>query len=343
MPPSSRSDAFPSAIFLHSGFRTGSTWFWHRFRQCAETYAYYEPFHGSLGDLRPPAPTDGDAPHDPSLRHPQLDAPVWQEYYPLLNREGGVTHYDWRFAYQNYYDTGANEGQARYIRHLCTHAHARGKLPVFGFCRSLARTPWFRRSGQGINIVTWRNPWDQWASYHAQTQQHQNLYFEFRCFHIACVGRMSPVFGDFFAGLDLPTLWPWQTTAEHEISIMPAFDATATADRFRIFLRVFMLDMLISLHNADLIVDLDRLTAAAAYRQEMGESLRTLCGLPDFSIEDCRLPRHGRLDDAPYVALLQEALGWLTAAAIPLRAGTDDDQAVTRIERSLADCINRLE
>jgi hypothetical protein len=41
------------AVLLHSGFRTGSTWFWNCFRRAANTCAFYEPFHECLAELHP--------------------------------------------------------------------------------------------------------------------------------------------------------------------------------------------------------------------------------------------------------------------------------------------------
>jgi hypothetical protein len=41
-------------IFLHSGFRTASTWVWSRFRANTGTLSYYEVFNERLG--RPDAP-----------------------------------------------------------------------------------------------------------------------------------------------------------------------------------------------------------------------------------------------------------------------------------------------
>src|SRR5262249_21846978 len=36
------------AVFLHGGWRCGSTYIWSRFRDCAGTLCFYEPFHEIL-------------------------------------------------------------------------------------------------------------------------------------------------------------------------------------------------------------------------------------------------------------------------------------------------------
>jgi hypothetical protein len=80
--------------------------------------------------------------------------------------------------------------------------------------------------------------------------------------------------------------------------------------RFRVFMRVFMLDTLISVQHADLVVELDRL-GAADYRGQTAEQLREMCGLPDLCFDDWKLPEHVWGNDADYPALMREAGAFL--------------------------------
>ena len=73
------------SIFLHSGFRSGSTWFWHRFREARGTLAYYEPFHEKLAQLSLAHVSEFGPQHWPS-GHPELAAPYFAEY----RRGGGM-------------------------------------------------------------------------------------------------------------------------------------------------------------------------------------------------------------------------------------------------------------
>ncbi|WP_146002835.1 hypothetical protein [Telmatospirillum siberiense] len=330
----------PPALFLHSAFRSGSTWFWNRFRKAAGTCAYYEPFNEVLASLDPQMVAD----HRPDTwpaGHPALDAPYYAEYAPLLRPDGGVRGYQRRFAYQSYFDDGRDEDQLRYFALLTDHAGRSGLVPVLGFCRSLARLPWLRRHCPGLHLVTWRNPWDQWASYHHLALSHQSSYFEFRAFLIASFGRCHERYRDFFADLYLPPLLAY-TSGDNEAFLDFFFRASHVDHRFRIFLRVFMFDMLNALPHADVVVDLDRMSAEAPYRQAMTESLRIRTGLPDLRFDDCALPRHGWLDDGAYLSGLDDALDFLGDWEKRASAAGIGPAAIDDLKGRLTQCRNDM-
>jgi len=265
-------------IFLHCGFRSGSTWFWHRFRRTREAYAYYEPFHETLASLRLDSLPTSAAEGPPHLRHPLLNAPYHAEYRALLRQTGGVPFYELRMALLNYFDTGPDAAQLNYIELLMRHAQDRNRVPLLGFCRSLGRVGWFREYCPGINIVTLRAPWNRWMSYHRQTSVHGNSYFEFMAFSIALIGRRHGRYRPCFAGLALPEL---ENRAGGDLGTRArnAFDALDERERLRIFLRVFVLEMWIATRHADHVVDLDRLGAEPAYCAAVTETLRAASGL----------------------------------------------------------------
>ena len=69
-------------VFIHSQFRTGSTWLWNKFRQDARNCCYYEPFHQDLVKLEPRRPYlwSHDQETTRALRHPDLDKNYLAEY-----------------------------------------------------------------------------------------------------------------------------------------------------------------------------------------------------------------------------------------------------------------------
>ncbi|HXP96417.1 MAG TPA: hypothetical protein VN809_06870 [Telmatospirillum sp.] len=330
----------PPALFLHSAFRSGSTWFWNKFRQSPHVCAYYEPFNEALATLDPAQLAEGGTAPWPT-GHPVLNAPYYAEYAPLLRPEGGGAHFDPRFSYEAYFDDGAEEEQRRYIANLISHATTSGTLPVLGFCRSLVRLPWFRRQFEGVHIATWRNPWDQWASCHDQAVHHKNAYFEFRAFLIASIGVCHDDYHDVFGDLQLPPFLKY-TTVSDEKFLYPFFYATHVNQRFRIFLRVFLLDMLTALTHADVVVDLDRLGGDPAYRQEVTTQLRDLSGLDDLSFDDCALPRHPYQDDGDYVAEMDEALAFLDRYGERLTPGSPELTALGTLKARMAECRQKM-
>jgi hypothetical protein len=333
------SPAVPPArpIFLHSGFRSGSTWFWHRFREARGTLAYYEPFHELLTSLTVEALPRYGADQWAS-GHPGLSAPYFSEYRALLRPEGGVPLYLPRFAAAAYYETGAEAAQARYIRSLVDHAREGARVPVLGFCRSLGRVPWFRARGEGINIVSWRNPWDQWVSCRDQAVLRQNWYFLFRFVLFASFGAWHPQLGAFFAGLGLPPAPDGITTPELA-GLLAWFDAADLPTLLRVFLRVAMLDALIALQHADYIVDLDALSADPGQRRDAAAALGELTGLADLSLADCALPLSDGPREAGEVALIEEALSFLAGAGGSI--ARQYPLALPRLEQALTECLRR--
>jgi hypothetical protein len=224
----------------------------------------------------------------------------------LLKPEGGVAHYRERFDFHAYYAFGDDPEQQLYVESLTQHAQTLGKIPVFGFCRSQGRTPWFKRRCRGVNIVTLRNPWDQWCSI-AKMMEQNNAYFAFRFYRVACIGCHESEYSSFFEGLSLPKPIV-QTGEEAQRDAPDAYFWNMSIEKlFRVFLRVYMLDTLLSVSSADVTVDLDRLSDSADERASVTRHLRRLTGLDDLSFDDCTLPRHPPRPEAVYQAALIEA------------------------------------
>jgi hypothetical protein len=287
------------AVFLHSGFRTGSTWFWSCFRRAANTCAFYEPFHEGLADLHPDTLSVAIGDGGTRLRHPTVDAPYFEEYRPLLRPTGGVAFYDGAMALSDYFYIGPNPPQHRYLAYLMQHAWDNGKAPVLGFCRSLGRVPWLRQHFSAINIVTLRKPWNRWVSYRQHRTRSGNPYFELCSYVIAVVGRNGQ-YRSFFEDLPLPP-----ASAEQPLGVY--FETLNEEQRLRIFLRVYVLEMMIALRGADHVVDLERMTSDADYRTATTEELRRATGLADLSFSDCALPDHDRSADPMFQVCLNEA------------------------------------
>jgi hypothetical protein len=326
----------PPALFLHSAFRSGSTWFWNRFRQTASACAYYEPFNEGLAGLTPDKIAHG-VPGNWATGHPTLSAPYFTEYRSLLRPEGGVASFEPRFSYEDYFNDEPDEGSLRYIAALTENAWQAGKIPVLGFCRSLVRVPWFHRHCPGVHIVTWRNPWDQWASCHDQSILNKNAYFEFKTFLISSIGNLSKKYRDYFCDLYLPPFLKYSPVSNEEF-LYKFFYATHVNHRFRIFLRLFMLDMLSALAHADEVVDLDRLSADADYRRETTLHLRSVSGLADLSFDDCALPRHAYQEDGDYLAEMDAALVFLDDVNARLSLAEPEVRALSDLKDRMRRC-----
>ena len=166
-------------IFLHSSFRTGSTWLWSKLRRAPTTLAYYEIFHEVLATLTPADVGRFDVSHWDS-RHP-VTANYFLEFTPLLSAEGGIAGHDRRAPLEGFIPRNGPNGElaaseAAYVDLLVSQARARQRIPVLSCTRSLGRARALRKSAGGKAIFLYRNLFHQWASYCWQ-KENANMYF----------------------------------------------------------------------------------------------------------------------------------------------------------------------
>jgi len=146
--------ARPSAVFLHTGWRSCGTWIWAHFRESPSVRAFYEPLHEDLATITRPKlgavrPSSWKSGHSNT-------AAYFAEYEALLSPDGrGVVGYRQDFAFENYFMEPDEHSPAleAYLRSLLDSAHAEGRMPVLKFCRSLGRVAWLRRRFPGALVV----------------------------------------------------------------------------------------------------------------------------------------------------------------------------------------------
>jgi len=165
-------------VFLHGAWRSGSTYYWSRFRQAEGTLCFYEPLHHGLAKLTPKRIAEGGEDATAALRHPPLSAPYFAEYAPLI-RGRGVQGYSQSLAYERYHldEDEAHPQLQRYIGGLLSHASFMGRRAALGFNRSCGRVAWLKRRFGAFDIHIDREPAAIWASYAAERAQGNNAFF----------------------------------------------------------------------------------------------------------------------------------------------------------------------
>ena len=152
-------------VFIHSLFRTGSTYVWLKFRKINEYYCYYEPFHQVLPRLTVEISNIYDEENSRLfMRHPPLDKRYFFEYEKFLSEGArGVPYFKKSFIADEFCYVGDGQGLKRYIDFLISGAG--NKIPVFQFNRSALRVKWFKEQyPESFNLYILRNPRDNWAS-----------------------------------------------------------------------------------------------------------------------------------------------------------------------------------
>ena len=158
-------------VFLHSSFRTSSTWIWLAFRRNPRTRAYYEIFNECLVHMRPQdiAKTRYDTWNS---KHPPSE-PYYVEFSDLLSPEGGVHSLLPEMPFGTFVPKEGLDGQLstaerNYVAMLIDAATESGQQPVITCCRLLGRLGAVKREFEGWNIFVYRNLFRQWMSYLGQ-------------------------------------------------------------------------------------------------------------------------------------------------------------------------------
>lgn len=273
------------SVFIHSGWRCSSTYVWSRFRALPTARAYYEPWHECLADLT----IEAIARHTPDasgLRHPGGAQPYLAEFSDLLAPGGGVAGYRTRFALDDYFLEPEEQDpeQAAYVQGLIGAARAEGRVPVLACCRTLGRVAWLRRQVGGFHVVLIRDPVQQWLSFYSLRKRPRPTYFE-QCQYLILAEAEHG--GPAAVLLGIPRVRG--ALAQRIAAVRRRLKRAPASASFAAFIAVYVLSYLKALAQADLVIDVDRLGADAAYAKTMSAVVEAATGLaPDFS--DCRSP-----------------------------------------------------
>ena len=281
-------------VFLHGGWRCGSTYIWNKFRVHDGVLAFCEPFNERLARCTAAGILcDTESAWD--SRHPQLNAPYFAEYLPLLTNTG-VARYEDRFALRRYFVPAQQPlDEAAYLASLVRLAAESRKQAVLGFSRSLGRVGAIKRVFGGCHVVLIRDPVQQWLSARSQRIRHGNPYFEIGHLMILALAPRRSTAGRIAHWLKIPHL-RFGSFGHHYRLLRRRFEPLDDELSYRAFMAVYMLSYAKALRHADLTIDMDRLSRLPPYARTMSSELLQATGLDlDFArLFDARRSARGR-------------------------------------------------
>lgn len=266
-------------VFIHSLFRAGSTYIFNTFRRSAAGYwCYQEPLHEiSLyaRDNREILLRE-DASKMAMLRHPRLAAPYFRELHEVAERcLGALKKSD---VYDAYFALGGEQFGLEYWKSLISES--RGQ-PVIQECRTSCRIGAIKEGLGGFHVYLWRNPWDQWWSYKvADYFDATSQLFLNAPRHPEVIARLRKEIG--FCSFESEDL-PAQMDRFLKNPLPPEHS-------YLVFYVLWLLALKEGVAHADLLLNIDRLSDDAEYREVMIGMMAAhgICGV-DFS--DCVSPQ----------------------------------------------------
>lgn len=282
-------------MFIHSLWRSGSTWLFDRFRQSPAGYwCYQEPFHEALVDLdHAPENLLNFGPETvKSLRHPHLNAPYFQEFYEI--REALRGKFDPCISYAAFFDPVICPALSPYVQTLIEAARG---IPVLQCCRSFGRVGYLRQQFPGTHILLWRDPVSQWFSYQI------NDYFDTVNLLVLNAGKPPAVFqrirdeigfscqeySSFQAAYQSLLRFPW-----------------GAKQRYFVFYALWLYSLMENRQYCDFDLNIDQLSESEDYRQSRQQMLEA-SSMMGVDLSGCSAPVTflGKSERAVFSALEQ--------------------------------------
>jgi len=272
----------PEPIFVHSLFRSGSTFLFGAFRRSAEGYwCYQEALNEHLRHVAdaPERLLEIDSRAGSLLRHPALDKPYFWEFYQV--RDAIATLFRKEFSYDGFFMTREDPSFGdlmSYLQALIDNAKGR---PFFQCCRTTGRVAALRDTFGGTHIHLWRNPHDQWWSYQVGDYFNATTQLIFNAVDLPAplvAVRVSCGIVGFHDG-----------AIEKELAHARRHRLPARED-YVSFYALWLYSMLACDRTADLSVNIDALSTSGAYRQHILDMLAR-AGIGGLDLSDCDIAR----------------------------------------------------
>jgi hypothetical protein len=279
-------------VFLHSLFRTGSTYIWSKFRERPEFCCYYEPDHQVLIKVTPENLEHALTKDFDSVHHPRLDRCYLDEYRGVLRKDGpGVEFFQKSFSFDLFCLSGRERSpaQRRYIDDLIRAAGDR--IPLLKFNRTAMRTSWFKHEyPKSLNLYLVRNPRDQWQSYFKLFQRTGYESFFVMDLLAVSVNKKQACFKPLVE--QLPLLEYHDDSYDREEAFYKILlGAYTEEEKYMIFYYLWLNAFFSNLLSADFVLNINLLSKDSSYRQNVHHYLQEQ-GLGEVDFEDAKLEEY---------------------------------------------------
>ncbi len=268
-------------IFIHSLFRTGSTYIWSKFRANSDYKCYYEPFHNELLGITKEGLVTVDKDALEFNKHPYQDKHYFYEYSDFID-DVGVNNFKERFVVQEFCYNGDNISLKKYIDMLL-HGD---KVPVLQFNRSSLRTKWFVNNyPESTNIYLYRNARDNFMSYERYLSL-DNPFFSAMSLLVIISQLRQPVFKWLSDYIKFPSI---TGSIEDDIDICGNEVADmSVVDRYLIFYTIWYTSLVFNARYADFCLDINKLTNSFSYNNSFVEYLVSI-GVHSITFNDAAM------------------------------------------------------
>lgn len=264
-------------IFIHSLFRSGSTYLFNVFRRTGGYWCYQEPENEWLLELdeNPEVLLAVVANNSVNIHHPNIGKPYFWEFHEVRDSIKGL--FKQSFCFDDLFLKELSLEQKAYYQALIDASRAR---TVFQFCRSFGQSRAFKSQFGGVHVHLWREPRSQWWSFKI------NDYFDAATQLIYHAAHLPPALQAIKAacGIDLPSNCDL-SSAREQAERSPL----KWRESYQAFFALWLYAQLELRQCADLDLSIDRLTHDATYRDAKLAEFSAL-GMSDIDFSDSLSP-----------------------------------------------------
>lgn len=276
-------------IFIHSLFRTGSTYLWNKIIENPKNFCYYEPLHQNL--CYPTKMNDiiwsFDSESTNAIHHPKLFRSHSLEYQELINQDlPGIEYFDKSFSFDDFCVVSNHPNFKNYIDNLVLKSKC--KIPIFQFNRTSFRMEWFKKNYKNShNIYLVRNPEQQWTSYERLNLENKLDVFSVMDLLIISKNIKRPCFEIlskylYFICFDSPLF------IEEESMYRELLNCYSIEERFALFYFLWLSSFFKGLLFANSFIDINMLSLSKNYQNEISELFSKL-GIENISFSDANV------------------------------------------------------
>ncbi len=272
--------ATPDVTFVHSLFRSGSTYVYNALKRTGKFHIYHEPMHEVIASL-PTSWNELSGRKDQLksvLRHDFLIGGYFDEFSHLLPSIKKT--FDPKFSFDYYFmeaDGSAPDLKA-YINLLVDGVP---KPPVLQCTRTSGRIGWLKENYKSNHIFLLRNPWDQWYSYKVDPYIATTPRIIYSQSNLPEVLRAV-----FDASGALPLIG-----CDTQDKVVCGFKRPLAPDQdYFLFFGLWLHSFVCGEQDCDVFIDMDELSASTEYQASCLASLEKI-GIQSIDFSDARLHR----------------------------------------------------
>jgi hypothetical protein len=276
-------------IFLHSLFRTGSTYIWSKFRKQKYITCYYEPLNEQLLEEE----RAFEYKTAESLKHPFVEQNYFLEY---SNKAKCTRIMKSKLVIDEFAHVNSGRRLKKYID--CLAKSTESQYIIFQFNRTALRVGWFKQIYQNntTNIYLYRNHRDQWKSIFEQFRK-GNPYFLIISLMIVSRNLWHNYIKPIDSLVHIPRLAGIKGKTEKEKFgliynwFYEYIHYLAIEEHYLIYYYLWLICLQYNNKIADICIDMTKLNKESSYREDIRGLIRSETEL-DVDFSDIDLPEY---------------------------------------------------